>query len=426
MQRIILHIDMNSYFASVEQQANPFLRGKPIAITGKDQKRSVVTTASIEAKRLGVKTAMSTWEAKHICPSLILYPGDPHKYASVMERFNAIYQDFTSRVEIFSVDESFLDVTEEAGDYFGATFIAQTIRERLREELGEHITASMGIAPNKLMAKLAGESVKPNGLTIARPQDVIALLDRSELQDLCGIGPRIYQRLSNLGIETFKQLREFPLEGLQAEFKSYGVWLHAAAHGHDSSYIISPTKKGVRGVSEEEPKSYGHSYTLPHDTHDTLAIKRYLLGLADKVAWRMRRDDYSAKRITTHIRFGDFTSVTEQRTLNEPTADGLTLFQIAWSMVNHLMPTSRSNDQPVRLVGLSASQLTHDRQQQPLFKKEQKVHSVLPALDALQHRYGSGIWTRASLAKTHFKKRSGACPTTPHDADCQHSRAKRR
>jgi DNA polymerase IV len=405
-ERIIIHIDMNSFFASVEQQANPFLRGKPLAITGKDQKRSVVTTASIEAKRVGVKTAMSTWEAKRICPSLILYPGDPHKYSNVMERFNAIYRDFTPQVEIFSVDESFLDVTEEAQDYFGATCIAQAIRERLREELGEHITASIGIAPNKLMAKLVGESVKPNGLTVARPQDVMRLLDQSDLEDLCGIGPRVRTRLNNLGIETFKQLREFPLKELEAEFNRYGIWLHEAAHGRDMNIIISPTKKGVRGVSKIEPKSYGHSYTLAYDTYDVLSVKRCLLGLSDKVAWRMRRDGYSAMRVSTSIRFGDFTHATEQRTFQEPTADGLKLFYMAWNMIKYLIPTSNTHDQPIRLVGLSASKLIPDHRQFSLFKKEQNVHSVLPALDILQHRYGAGVWTRASLIKTPFKKRS--------------------
>lgn len=139
--RIYIHIDMNSYFASVEQQANPFLRGKPIAITGKrydgqEQTRSVVTTASIEAKSLGVKTAMSTWEAKRICPSLLLYPGDPEKYSAITHRFNNIFHEFTHIVDQFSVDESFLDVTEAAGDYLGASFIAQAIRMRLREDCG--------------------------------------------------------------------------------------------------------------------------------------------------------------------------------------------------------------------------------------------------------------------------------------------------
>ncbi len=409
---------MNSYFASVEQQANPFLRGKPIGIIGKHPskswedsdapintskipERSVITTASIEAKALGVKTAMSTWEAKKICPHLILWPGDPHKYAEITERFNRIFHEFTPRVQIFSVDESFLDVTEEAEDYFAATFMAQAIRERLREECGKHITASIGIAPNKLLAKLASEKVKPNGLTVARPEDVLTLLDQSQLDDLCGIGGRIKHRLNMLGIETFKQLREFPLDDLKAEFKRYGTWLHEAAHGHVSNAIISSTEKGLRGMSDTTPKSYGHSYTLPHDTHDTLEIKRYLLGLADKVGWRMRRDGFAAKRITTFVRFGDFTNAAKQHAFKEPVTDGLHLFQASWRIMNKLF-----SNEPVRLIGLSASNLCQEPKQQSLFKKDRKMRSAIRALDSLQTRYGSGVWKRASTIPVNFKARS--------------------
>ena len=157
-----------------------------------------------------------------------------------MHRFNAIYKSFTPHVEPFSIDESFLDITEEAQDYFGATCMAQTIRSRLREELGERITASIGIAPNKLMAKLACETVKPNGLTVVQQLDLLNLLDHCKLDDLCGIGSRIKERLNALGIANFKQLREFPQENLEREFHSYGTWLHEAAWGRDLAGVRSP------------------------------------------------------------------------------------------------------------------------------------------------------------------------------------------
>lgn len=384
-----MHIDMNSYFASVEQQANPFLRGKPIGITGKHQERSVVVTASIEAKALGVKTAMSTWEAKKVCPSIILWPGDPEKYSDIMHRFNAIYESFTPNVEPFSVDESFLDVTEEAEDYLGAICMAQMIRSRLREELGERITASIGIAPNKLMAKLASGHKKPNGLTVARPQDVLSLLDECELEDLCGIGPRIDDRLSALGIQTFKQLRKFPIKDLEREFHSYGTWLHEAACGRDIS--VPPLS---------ETKSYGHSYTLPQNTSDSRMIRCYLFGLADKVAWRMRRDGVAARRVTAFVRFGDFTGHGEQRTFADPATDGMRLFQVAWRI---LEPVGLVD---IRLVGLSASLLSHGTRQPSLFKKERKMATVLSSLDELQSRYGSGVWKRGSTLPVEFKSRS--------------------
>ncbi|MBI4592536.1 DNA polymerase IV [Candidatus Uhrbacteria bacterium] len=400
MERIILHIDMNSYFASVEQQANPFLRGKPIGITGKNQERSIVATASIEAKRLGVKTTMSTWEAKKICPSIILWLGDPEKYSDITHRFNAIYESFTPHVEPFSVDESFLDITEEAEDYFGATCMAQAIRARLHDELGERITASIGIAPNKLMAKLASGHVKPNGLTVARPQNVLALLDESELDDICGIGPRIRHRLSELGIETFSQLREFPLKDLEREFHHYGIWLHEAAWGRDSSVIVSPTRGHMHSAGDTEAKSYGHAYTLPQNTSDPRTLKRYLFGLADKVGWRMRRDGVAARRVTTFVRFGDFTGHGEQRTFQEPTADGMRLFQMAWRILEPICLVD------VRLIGLSASLLSRGSSQPSLFKKERNMTSVFSALDELQSRYGSGIWKRGATLQTEFKSHS--------------------
>ncbi|MFA4845962.1 MAG: DNA polymerase IV [Patescibacteria group bacterium] len=402
MDHIILHIDMNSYFASVEQQANPFLRGKPIGITGKSQERSVVATASIEAKRLGVKTAMSTWEAKKVCPSIILWPGDPEKYSDITHRFNAIYRSFTDRVEEFSVDESFLDITEEAEDYFGATCIAQTIRSRLHDELGERITASIGIAPNRLIAKLACESVKPYGLTVVRPSEVLNLLDRSDLEDLCGIGGRIREQLNNLGIKTFRQLREFPVESLIETFHSYGLWLHEAAWGRELEQANAP--------APEPPKSYGHSYTLPKNTNDLITLKRYLLGLADKVAWRMRRDGVAAERVSTYVRFGNFSSHGEQRTSHEPITDGLTLFKIAWRILTPFLQRA-----PVRLIGLTASIISPDQKRTSLFKKERRMQSVLSSLDQLQHRYGAGVWKRASTLPVEFKSRSSG-----FHFDCEH------
>ena len=393
MNRIILHIDMNSYFASVEQQANPFLRGKPIGIIGKNQKRTIVATASVEAKRLGVKTAMSTWEAKKICPSIIFVPGDSQKYGFITHAFNELFLEFTDRVEQFSVDESFLDITEQAQDYFGAAWIGQRLRVRLKEVCGEWITASIGIAPNKLLAKLASESVKPNGLTIVQEEDAIQLLDTQKLDDLCGIGARTAKHLNGLGIMNFKQLREFPLKELVDEFDSLGFWLHEAAYGRNDSEVNS---------EEADPKSIGHSYTLPHDTFDNILIRRYLLGMCEKVAWRLRRDGFVTQNISVYVRYGDFSGAGKQCVMKEYLSDGLDLFKVAWRLIQSI----RDPSQPIRLIGISTSHLSHSKQSMSLFKKEQKTVSVLSALDKLQHRYGDSTWTRASLLPIEFKERA--------------------
>lgn len=391
MPRIILHVDMNSYFASVEQQANPFLRGKPIGVTGKRTERSVVAAASREAKKLGVKTAMSTWEAKRVLPSILLVMGDPEKYGDITRRFNAIFREFTNLVEQFSVDESFLDVTDTAHDYLGATVIAQMIRRRLREECGEWITASIGIAPNKEMAKLASERMKPDGLVVAPPDRVLELLDEADLQDLCGIGPRIAERLGAMGIRSFRALREYPREALTREFHSYGEWLHDAAHGRGDDEVRP---------DDEGQKSYGHSYTLPTNATDPRVVERYLLIQCDKVAWRLRRDGCAARCVTAYLRFGDFSGDGRQRRFREPVSDGLKLFEIARELIAPFL------GKPVRLVGISASELTRGAEQVSLFKKERKMSSVLSALDALQTRYGDRAWTRASLLKTNVLART--------------------
>ena len=392
---MILHIDMNSFFASVEQQANPFLRGKPIGVTGKRSslERSVVAAASIEAKRLGVKTAMSTWEAKRICPSLLLVSGDPKKYSVITKRFNDILRKFSPLVERFSVDESFVDITEQAKDELGAIAIALEIRDQLRKICGELITASIGIAPNKFLAKLASESVKPNGLVFIRPQDAIRFLDTMDLQDACGIGPRTARHLEQLGVISFPQLRALPLDLLVREFKGFGFWLHSVARGQDRAPILA---------TEEKAKSMGHSYTLRHDTWDPHEIRHYLLALSDRVAWRLRRDGFVANAVSVSLRYGDFGGESGEHRFSEPTDDGLTLFRIAWQLMEQWRDPLRS----VRLVSIAASKLSTGSVPTSLFKKEQKFASVLPALDRLQRRYGTDAWTRASLLSTRFHERS--------------------
>ncbi len=324
---------------------------------------------------------------------MILIAGDPEKYSEITHRFNKLFFEFTHLVEPFSVDESFLDITDQAKDWFGAVCLAQHLRERLREECGERITASIGIAPNKLLAKLSSECVKPNGLTLTREEDAIARLDSVNLNDLCGIGPRISHRLNELGIRNFKQLREFPLNELINAFQSYGMWLHEAAHGRETFEIT---------VEDVDPKSVGHSYTVPKDTSDPVLMQRYLLGMCEKVAWRMRRDGFVANAVSTYVRYGDFSGNGKQHVFREPTADGLRLFEITWNLLEKI----RDRNKLVRLLGISASHLSHATAPNSLFKKEQKRLSVLSALDKIQTRYGSKSWTRASLLPIAFQNRA--------------------
>ena len=229
------------------------------------------------------------------------------------------------------------------------------------------------------------------------------LLDRSKLDDLCGIGQRTLHKLENLGITTFRQLREFPVDELVREFKSYGIWLHEAACGNEPP-ALSNQKSTDKTAA---PKSYGHSYTLPYDTNNRATIKRYLFSLADKIVWRMRRDNVCARRVTAFLRFGDFSHACEQRSFNEPITDGKQLFEIAWSIYTkifqHQLPRNRK---PIRLVGISASLLCNQQTTVPLFKKDRELRSLLSCLDKLQRRYGNNVWKRASTLPITIKQRS--------------------
>jgi DNA polymerase IV len=411
---IILHLDFNSYFASVEQQANPFLRGLPIAVAGKgrhsidvamaqrgnkhiaiDQlqfQRSVVTTASREAKKRGVKTAMGTWQARKICPEMLVIPGDPQKYGELTRRFMAILERHADKVQRFSTDEAFADITcASGGDYFGATVLAQRIRAEIAEDCGEYCTVSIGIAPNKFLAKLASESKKPNGLTVVQPHEAEDFVLTRPLAEFCGIGRRIEKHLEKLGATSVATLRRLPLSLLLSEFKSYGHWLYGAARGR------GPDDLEV----ETDPKSIGNSYTFPHDLKTEDEIYRNLLALSDRVAWRMRKQNFVATHVIGYVRYGDFDGHGSHRRCQDPLIDGLEIANTAWEMLKAKLDVAAG----VRLLGVSVTGLLPTPGSESLFDKDRRKTRVLKALDKVTDKYGSGVWQRAATMKTSFKER---------------------
>lgn len=272
----VMHVDMNSYFATVEQQANPLLRGKPIAVSGRPHINSVIAAASIEAKKFGVKSGMNTWEAKKLCPQLIFIPGDPAKYLCLSEKMIRILKSYTPFVEIFSIDEAFLELPE--GEPFR---IALEIKQRIKNEIGSHITCSIGIAQNKFLAKLASEKKKPDGLTVVTEENLDEILLSSKLDDFCGIGRQILKKLQGMGIYTVVQLRQVPEIFV-------GRKLHNMAYGIDNSPVI---------FNQPEAKSFSHSLTLPKETSDKNYVEAVLLYLCEKVARRMRRDNFCGRTV---------------------------------------------------------------------------------------------------------------------------------
>ncbi|MFC1540773.1 DNA polymerase IV, partial [Candidatus Margulisiibacteriota bacterium] len=305
MEKTILHIDMNAFFASVEQAADPSLRGKPIAVGGGIKKGSVVAACSYEAKAYGVKNAMPTWEARKICPSLIVVIGDMTKYVYTSKVITRMLIDYTDLVEVFSIDEAFVDITATKDRFGGEVALAKDIKRRIKARFG--LTCSIGIGPNKLMAKLAGELQKPDGLVVLKRQDIPEKIKDVHVKELCGVGRKMEIYLAELGIKTIGQLNRYPREKLVKRFgAAYGENLWQMGQGNGSTTVLPY-------YHEREAKSMGHSYTLPKFTTDMAEVKGYLLRLAEQVGRRLRADNSRGNVIHASLGFGDYKYWGKQR-----------------------------------------------------------------------------------------------------------------
>ena len=380
--RYIMHIDFNSYFASVEQQANSRLRGKPIGVTGGDRmQRTVLGAVSQEAKKFGVKTGMQIWEAKKLCPQIIMVPGDSDKYLETTKRFLNILKDYSPYLEVFSIDECFLEIESKE-----PTAIAREIKNRIKEEIGEWITCSVGISYNKLMAKLAGSLKKPDGLVVIENEEKsMKILDQIPLDEICGIGPRIKKRLNNMGIFNFSQLRKAPLASLLASFKSYAQFLYNASRGIDYSPILPFYEK-------EEVKSIGHRHTIDHDTSDPLKIKQLLLKLSEMVARRLRAKKLLGKTVHLWYRNALFEGDGMQITIL-PTNDGLDIFKTAWKIFYQIWFGEK-----IRMIGVAIFNLRPQTPQNlSLLPETRKRETMLQLLDKINDKYGEFTLQRGVL-----------------------------
>ena len=378
-----MHIDMNAFFASVEQQANPELQGKPIAVVGGNG-RTVITTSSYEARKFGVKTGMAVWEGKKHCPQLIIVVGDNKKYTYTSSRIIEFMRQYTPLVEVFSIDEAWLDVTHSLSIFGTAERIAYLLKAQIRESFG--ITCSIGIAPNKLLAKLASDMQKPDGLTIIRPDEVSRVLETMPIKELCGIGKKMERHLNLLSIYTCGQLGRFPVDILRKKFGIIGERLHYMGLGIDDSPVIPQEE-------EDEVKSVGHSMTLRRDIDRREDILKHLLQLSEMVGRRARRYRVSGKTVTLYVRFADFySSFSRQNTLKSfiNMSDDIYRASVAILDTAELM-------QPVRQLGVTLSNLQYEAEQLTLFQEQQKRSDAIKAMDTLNDRYGEFSVTFGSL-----------------------------
>ena len=391
--RTILLVDMNSFFASVEQQCNPALQGKPVLVGGSVSKRSVVAAASYEARPYGIHTGMSLVEALSLCPEAVLVEGNSSKYVDASHRVFHICGDYTDQMEIYSIDECFLDVTDTQSLFGGAWEIARAIKRRVRAEM--KLTCSVGIGPNKILAKLASGMQKPDGLTQIRREDVRGILEKLPVEKLHGVGGSLQARLAKMGIFTAGDLGRASQMRLRREFGVMGDVLHEMGNGIYSPPVLSH-------LSKSDAKSMGHSYTLDRNTRDWSIVYKHLLRLSEMVGWRLREGGYSGRTISLVLRYADMHTFSRQKSLPEYLDDGYAIYKAALSILRQQDHDKRA----VRLVGVCASNLIKGTHQLSLFE-DPRWRDVLAAMDSINGRYGEFTVMRAKLiglktrAKTH-------------------------
>ena len=372
---------MDAFFASVEQRDNPALRGKPIAVAGAGE-RTVITTSSYEARAYGVKTGMTTYEAKRLCPDIILVVGNNQKYAQVCAELQEICLRFTPDTECYSIDEVFLDITGSHHLFGGPENLSRAIKAAVRSELG--ITCTVGIGPNVLIAKLASDLAKPDGLRWVDENAVPSLLEALPVKKLWGIGSHTEEKLRAMGITTCGTLGRASLPLLTRKFGVIGEQLKAMGNGK----LDRPIE-----VVPQEPKSIGHSTTLPKDIWKREEMLPCLLRLSERVGRRARRYGYKGKKITLTVRYTGFETFTRQITLPDATNDTGEIYRSAVAILDgiHLRKS-------VRLFGVALSALATEGDQMSLLKDpvREKRAAVARAMDMVNDKFGELTVTYAA------------------------------
>ena len=339
--RSIIHLDMDAFYPAVEVLDNPELRGKPV-IVGGSRERGVVSSASYEARRFGVHSAQPIATAMRLCPKAILLRGRMRRYRELSKRIFEIFGRFTPLVEPLSIDEAFLDVTGSMRLLGSAIEIAKEVRATVLGEIG--LTVSAGVAPSKFVAKIASDMDKPDGLTVVPPDKVRAFLDPLPIKKMWGVGKVTQKALAQLNIYTFRDLRLSSRDVLERKFGKQGAKMHLLSMGMDERDV----------VPGHETKSVGHERTFMEDIMALDDERKALLALATKVASRMRREKITGKTVSLKVKYYDFKQITRSSTLPKLTDDGFEIY----SAVCDLLNKTEVGKRPVRLLGISLSQLS--------------------------------------------------------------------
>jgi len=382
---MILHIDMDAFYASVEELDNPQLKGKCVIVAGQSE-RSVVSAANYEARKFGVHSAMPVFQARQKCPEAVFLPPRMGRYKELSAKIMSVLCEFSPLVEPSSIDEAYVDITGCERLFGGVRGIALSIKKRIKETL--NLTCSLGAAPNKFLAKIASDMDKPDGLTIIMPEDVQQFIATLPIHKVPGVGKNTHGKLKLLGIKTLGDVKKYPGEILIKKFGKFGHRLMELAYGIDRS-VVTPTAE-TKSVSTEE--------TLLEDTGDKQVLKKYILKQSEKVGREIRKLGIKAKTISIKIKHSDFKQITRSVTIKNPTQSSEVIIREAFQLLeNYGMPKK------VRLIGVGASNLVLKAEpiQIDIFEhddtKSSNWEKLDEAIDTITDKFGTDIIKRASL-----------------------------
>lgn len=381
---MIVHVDMDAFYASVEEREDPSLVGRPVVVGGAPEGRGVVAAANYEARRYGIHSAMSAARAKRLCPQVVFLAPRIDYYAAVSRQIRAILDDFTPLVEPLSLDEAFLDVTGSEALFGNSAAIGRQIKQRIRDEL--RLVASVGVAPNKFLAKVASDVCKPDGFLVVEADRVRAFLDPLPVGRLWGVGKVAGRTFEKYSIRTIGELRQLPIETLKEIFGSLGEHFWQLANGIDHRRV----------TPDRDAKSISNETTFETDIDDDVVLRAWLIGLVEQVARRMRRHDIRGRTIELKVRLADFTTTSRSMTLAEPTNITHELLEAGLELLTRRLPPRRL---AVRLLGFGVSNLeTPSATQRHLFDEpDRRRHQQLDRIaDQLTEKFGSRALRRAA------------------------------
>jgi DNA polymerase-4 len=391
-QRFILHVDMDAFYASVEVREQPGLAGRPVIVGGSPRGRGVVSAANYEARRFGIHSAMPTARAMRLCPHAVCLPVRMNLYTTVSRQIREIFNRYTPLVEPLSLDEAFLDVTDSIQLFGAAAEMANAIKQAISNELS--LVASVGIAPNKFIAKIASDLDKPDGFVEVKPEEVQGFLDPLPVSRVWGVGKATGKELDRLGITSIAQLRQQSEAVLQDRFGKFGSHLWRLAHGIDDRPV----------VSDSEAKSISNETTFDRDisNHDTL--RAWLMELTEQVCWRLRQQDLYGRTVQIKLRFSDFSTISRSHTFPEATQQTKQVWHVVMELFDKAM---QRETRPLRLIGVGASGLSNGAQrtqiQTDMFAQPKDTHQTQldEVTDAIKSRFGSSGIRRGTGCKPH-------------------------